>query len=153
MFIQTESGQHFLQEKINNALSERNTGVRLTSLGGRIPLAMRAGVEFSDGKGVWLKIPSADLTLNAAHMFTRIGVSLVLKDPEMLRLPEGLSTAGEKEEPAGTSGIRQAFGGLDSLTESLPGWLPELAVENIDIRTLVWGGLSMPRMIPEPLTF
>ena len=44
MFIQTESGQRFLQEKINNALSERNTGVRLTSLGGRIPLAMRAGV-------------------------------------------------------------------------------------------------------------
>ena len=140
MFIQTESGQRFLQEKINNALSERNTGVRLTSLGGRIPLAMRAGVEFSDGKGVWLKIPSADLTLNASHMFTRIGVSLVLKDPEMLRLPEGLSTAEEKEEePAGASGIRQAFGGLDSLTESLPGWLPELAVDNIEIRNFSVG--------------
>ena len=140
MFIQTESGQRFLQEKINNALSERNTGVRLTSLGGRIPLAMRAGVEFSDGKGVWLKIPSADLTLNATHIFTRIGVSLVLKDPEMLRLPEGLSTAEEKEEePAGASGIRQAFGGLDSLTESLPGWLPELAVDNLEIRNFSVG--------------
>lgn len=111
MFIQTESGQHFLQEKINNALSERNTGVRLTSLGGRIPLAMRAGVEFSDGKGVWLKIPSADLTLNAAHMFTRIGVSLVLKDPEMLRLPEGLSTAGEKKSlPARRASVRLSEG-------------------------------------------
>lgn len=140
IFIQTESGQRFLQEKINSALSERHTGVRLTSLGGSIPLSMRAGVEIADGKGVWLKLPSVDITLNAAHIFTRCGVSLVLKDPEILRLPEGRSTAEEKEEePADMPEIRQAFGGLDSLTESLPGWLPELAVENIDVRNFIVG--------------
>ena len=144
--LQTERGQRLLQEKLNAVLQEKAAGVRITALGGSIPLAMHAGAELYDEKGVWLKVPSADVTLNVSHPFTRLGVSLVLDGAVLFRLPGGGNATAEKQSGASSpSDIRKTADSLSSLTEALPDWLPELSVDSIDVR-----GFSVARAVYAP---
>lgn len=125
--------------------------IRITHLSGPLPFGARLGLELSDGRGLWLRLPEIRFAWDwrALPGVLRIA-ELRVADAALLRLPQ--LPPGPPPEPAPPltrEGLRQLLEQTARTLTDLPGWLPEVrlegvALENAQLPASLLGATAAP---------
>src|SRR3712207_6756798 len=72
VLAQTGTGREWIAERLERALSDDESKVAISDLGGSVPFGMTVGrIEVRDGQGVWLTVEDAALDIRAADLLAR----------------------------------------------------------------------------------
>ncbi len=131
-FVQTQSGQLYLKDKLNAVLAP--AGIVITGLAGSIPLASRVSLQIHDARGTWLELKDCALDLDLSSIGTAPGVSLSAQSGHLSRLPEaGESQEEESQEDAGNADIQEGIASFASATEGIPSWVPGIQLKSLSV--------------------
>ncbi|MCH5277781.1 MAG: translocation/assembly module TamB domain-containing protein [Desulfovibrionaceae bacterium] len=149
LFARTETGQAWITDTVNGilarSLASSGLSARFDALSASFPsrLGFR-GLSVGDASGPWLHVDKASLRVGWAALRQRQVTlrSLVVDHPVLMRLPQvPRAPQTESAPPPDPAAL------LTSLNQWL-GWLPPLAVENLDIQALTLA----PDLVGEAMT-
>lgn len=106
---------------------------RITHLSGALPFEFALGLELYDAQGLWLRLPVCNARWNWQALPGALHIAFVRVDnAELLRLP--LLPQEATPPPALTeAGLRTALADALRGLDSLPGWLPQLRVDELSL--------------------
>ena len=152
--LRNEGVQGWLTDKINAALEaappDRGAAqgsaagsdgaalamrARITHLSGALPFEFALGVELYDAQGLWLRLPACSVRWNWQALPGALHIAFVRVDnAELLRLPLLPQEATPPPAPPLTeAGLRTALADALRGLDSLPGWLPQLRVDELSL--------------------
>lgn len=141
--LRSDSVQGWLTEKINTAMEAApesgappaGVRARITHLSGSLPFEFSLGVELFDGDGLWMRLPDCRVQWDwrALPSVVRIA-SVYVNDAQLLRLPILPDAPVPAPAPPLTEAALRAMLG-DALRSlgGLPGWLPQVRLEGLNI--------------------
>lgn len=141
--LRSDSVQGWLTEKINTAMEAApesgappaGVRARITHLSGSLPFEFSLGVELFDGDGLWMRLPDCRVQWDwrALPSVVRIA-SVYVNDAQLLRLPI-LPDAPEPASapPLTEAALRTMLGDALRSLGGLPGWLPQVRLEGLNI--------------------
>ena len=108
---------------------------RITHLSGALPFEFALGVELYDAQGLWLRLPACSARWNWQALPGVLHIAFVRVDnAELLRLP--LLPQEATPPPASVlseAGLRTALADALRGLDSLPGWLPQVRVDELSL--------------------
>ena len=141
--LRSESVQGWLTEKINTAMEAApesgappaGVRARITHLSGSLPFEFSLGLELLDSDGLWMRLPDCRVQWDwrALPSVVRIA-SVYVNDAQLLRLPILPDAPVPAPAPPLTEAALRAMLG-DALRRlgGLPGWLPQVRLEGLNI--------------------
>ncbi|QTO40030.1 translocation/assembly module TamB domain-containing protein [Desulfovibrio desulfuricans] len=141
--LRSDSVQGWLTEKINTAMeaapdsgaTPAGVRARITHLSGSLPFEFSLGVELFDNDGLWMRLPDcrAQWDWRALPLVVRIA-SVDVNDAQLLRLPILLDAPEPASAPPLTeAALRTMLGDALRSLGGLPGWLPQVRLEGLNI--------------------
>ncbi len=108
---------------------------RITHLSGALPFEFALGVELYDAQGLWLRLPACSVRWNWQALPGVLHIAFVRVDnAELLRLPLLPQEATPPPAPdLSEAGLRTALADALRGLDSLPGWLPQLRVDELSL--------------------
>ena len=108
---------------------------RITHLSGALPFEFALGVELYDAQGLWLRLPACSARWNWQALPGVLHIAFVRVDnAELLRLPLLPQEATPPPAPdLSEAGLRTALADALRGLDSLPGWLPQLRVDELSL--------------------
>lgn len=141
-FIQTQSGQAYLKDKLNTLLEP--CGITITELAGSLPLSGRISLTIHDKDGTWLEVNNCAIDLDVKNISTAIGLAVSAQSGHLYRVPEtedgqeddkkdGTSDAGE----GNNTDIQKSIRAFTSATEGIPSWVPGLQLTKLSVPSFI----------------
>ena len=141
--LRNEVVQGWLTEKINAAMEAApepgappaGVRARITHLSGPLPFGFSLGVELYDGTGLWMRLPDchAQWDWRALPSVVRLA-SVYVNDAQLLRLPILPDAPPPPPTPPLTeAALRTVLAEALRALEGLPGWLPQVRLEGLNI--------------------
>ncbi len=128
-FLQTQSGQRLLEDKLNALLAAQ--GIAIHGLRGSIPLDCTASVRLADRDGTWLAAENIHLVLDPDRLPHVLALRLEVEDGALSRLPE---SGSEPEEPAAEPfDLQTVLDTIASATDMLPDWVPAVEITSLRV--------------------
>ncbi|NCB21215.1 MAG: hypothetical protein EOM56_00005, partial [Deltaproteobacteria bacterium] len=108
---------------------------RITHLSGALPFEFALGVELYDAQGLWLRLPACSARWNWQALPGVLHIAFVRVDNvELLRLPLLPQEATPPPAPVlSEAGLRTALADALRGLDSLPGWLPQVRVDELSL--------------------
>lgn len=128
-FLQTESGQSLLEEKLNGILAA--SGIAIHGLAGSIPLDFSASVRLADENGTWLEADNIHFALELGRLPDVLALSLEAEEGALSRLPG--STPAAEEPPSEPLDLQTLLDTIASATEVLPDWVPAVEISSLRV--------------------
>lgn len=135
-FMQTQSGQEYLKEKLNALLEP--CGVTITGLAGSLPLSNRVSLKMHDNSGTWLELDNCSLDLDLSSISTVLGLAVTAQSGHLYRVPE--TEAGQedgKDNEANDTDIQKSFRAFASATEGIPSFIPGLQLTKLSVPSFI----------------
>lgn len=141
--LRSESVQGWLTEKINTAMETApesgappaGVRARITHLSGPLPFELSLGLELLDRDGLWMRLPDCRVQWDwrALPSVVRIA-SVYVNDAQLLRLPILPDAPVSAPAPPLTeAALRAMLGDALRTIGGLPGWLPQVRLEGLNI--------------------
>lgn len=128
-FLQTQSGQRLLEDKLNALLAAQ--GIAIHGLRGSIPLDCTASVRLADRDGTWLAAENIHLVLDPDRLPHVLALRLEVEEGALSRLPE---SGPEPEEPAAEPlDLQTVLDTIASATDMLPDWVPAVEITSLRV--------------------
>ena len=107
--------------------------VRITSLAGPLPFGAQLGLELYDGQGLWLRVPSVRFVWDWQALPGALRIAeLRVQNATLLRRPQlPPGPPPEPTPPLTEAGLRQLLGQAVRAAAQLPGWLPQVRLEEV----------------------
>ncbi|WP_374282240.1 translocation/assembly module TamB domain-containing protein [Desulfovibrio sp.] len=147
--LRSESVQAWLTDKINAAMEAAppNGAVaqgeaapairaRITHLSGPLPFAFTLGVELYDADGLWLRLPACSASWDWQALPSALRMAFVRVDSaDLLRMPQlpEAATVPPSTPPLTEAGLRSALADALRALDSLPGWLPQVRIDEFSL--------------------
>ena len=147
--LRSESVQAWLTDKINAAMEAAppNGAVaqgeaapairaRITHLSGPMPFAFTLGVELYDADGLWLRLPACSARWDWQALPSALRMAFVRVDSaDLLRMPQlpQAATVPPSTPPLTEAGLRSALVDALRALDSLPGWLPQVRIDEFSL--------------------
>lgn len=141
-WLQTDSANARIQSLANgqlaSSLEEQGLIVRINHLDGSLPFDWHLALELADRQGIWLRVPDLHFALNWRQLPDILQlVAIRVDDPVLVRLPDLPQQPPQPEPetaPLTLEAIQQLLGDVLNSINDLPGWLPEVRLEQIAIK-------------------
>lgn len=141
--LRSDSVQGWLTEKINTAMEAApesgalppGVRARITHLSGFLPFEFSLGVELFDNDGLWMHLPDCRVQWDWRALPSVVRIASVdVNDAQLLRLPI-LPDAPEPASapPLTEAALRTMLGDALRSLGGLPGWLPQVRLERLNI--------------------
>ena len=138
--LRSEAVQIWLTERINTAMQGTAEAfpairARITHLSGPLPFEVALGVELYDADGLWLRLPACSARWDWQALPSALRMAFVRVDSaELLRLPQLPQAATVPPPPPLTeAGLRTALADALRALGSLPGWLPQVRIDEFSL--------------------
>ncbi|MDO5484149.1 MAG: hypothetical protein Q4F27_04500, partial [Desulfovibrionaceae bacterium] len=151
----SEGGQAWLKEQINavlqEALASGGLNARLTSLSGPLPFGARFGLEVGDARGLWLTAPDNSFYLDWMALPGAVRIEhFRVNGARLGRLPQlPPAPPPPPAEPLTEEGLRLLLGDVARAVNALPGWLPALRVEGVQLEKALVPASLLGAAVPE----
>ena len=132
-FLQTKTGQLFVQDKLNEGLA--SSGIVFTELSGSIPFDTTVSLKMQDQEGAWFELEHGQLILDFHDLPASIGLSLKAESGHLFRLPPASAEEPAKEEQPSDLDIPSLLQSISSSAKSLPSLCPGIRLNELSLNS------------------
>ncbi len=138
-FIQTQSGQEYLKNRLNALLEP--CGITITELTGSLPLSNRVSLKIHDNSGTWLELDGCTLDLDLSSIGSSLGLAVTAQSGHLYRVPETEDGPNDEKEDgtsdAGDTDIQKSIRAFASATEGIPSFIPGLQLTKLSVPSFI----------------
>lgn len=144
-WLQTDSANARIQavanEQLSSSLEPQGLIARVNHLEGSLPFDWHLALELADRQGTWLRVPDLHFVLDWRQLPDTLQlVAITVSDPVLVRLPDLPPQPAQPEPespPLTVEAVQQIIGDVLTSINDLPGWLPEVRLEEIAIKRAI----------------
>ena len=132
-FLQTKTGQQFVQDKLNEGLA--SSGIVFTEVSGSIPFDTTVSLKMQDQEGAWFELEHGQLILDFHDLSKALGLSLKAESGHLFRLPPASAEEPAKEEEPSDLDIPSLLQSISSSAKSLPSLCPGIRLNELSLNS------------------